>query len=91
MDFKNTNSVVIRVCETEDYCKNNPCVAFCDERKFFNNSIKWTPTDIAKQLSEFQRRFDVHILNDKKLTHKYFDRKRNKFIQQYSINNIIVI
>ena len=75
MDIENSKSVVIRVCETEDYCEDNPCVAFCDDRKMFNNTIKWTPLKIAEQISEFQKRFDKQILNDGTLTHENFDRK----------------
>ena len=81
MDFNNASSIVIRVCEGEDYCESNPCVAFCDNIQIFNRSIKWTPTRIAERMSEFQKRFNV-ILNDETSTDGIFDREseyiRNK-------------
>ena len=75
IDFNNTTSIVARVCEEEDYCESNPCVAFCDNKQVFDRSLKWTPTRIAERIAEFQKRFNV-VLDDKTLIYDgHFDRK----------------
>ena len=74
MDFIDPNSVVVRVCQEEDYCERNPCLTFCDDRQLFNNTVKWNPVNVARKISEFQKSLNV-VLNDKNLTHERFDRK----------------
>ena len=74
MDFVDENSVVVRGCQEEDYCQSNPCLAFCDDRELFNSTVKWTPGKVAEKISEFQKSLDI-VLNDKKSTHKRFDKK----------------
>ena len=74
MDFIDPNSVVVRVCQEEDYCKSNPCLAFCDDRQIFNNTVKWNTVKVAEKISEFQKNLNV-VLDDEKLTHEHFNRK----------------
>ena len=74
MDIVDPNSVVVRLCQEEDYCESNPCLAFCDDREIFNRSVKWTPVNVAQKIVEFQKSLNV-VLNDKNLTHERFDRK----------------
>ena len=74
IDFIDTNSAVVRVCQEENYCHNNPCISFCDDYELFNNKIKWSPERVFKQVTEFQKRFDV-ILNNRNLTASDFNKR----------------
>ena len=73
MDIKDRNWIVIRICHEEDYCKSNPCLAFCDDRTTFNSSILWNPKQIMEKIAEFQQRFNL-LLNESSLTEKTFNR-----------------